>query len=307
MHRSIESETVARRTMTKRKILSASLLLLLATDTGAWGPEGHRIVGQAAFGLLDAAARAEVLAIFDLPPGADPDAALDTACNWPDSIREEPGWRWSAPLHYVNVSRLGGGYQRERDCPDGRCVTEGILEYASRLGYGGSANSADERYQALAFVCHLVADLHQPLHAGFRDDRGGNNVQVEYRGEEMNLHRFWDAGVVRTHLRDESEMVDWLTAAGARVAAQDWKPGDVVEWTNESHALAAGSAYPAGRVIDDAFADRSWSVTVVQWERAAGRLAQVLNAVLGGQEVLLETGSEIPGDPETDAGVPRSR
>jgi hypothetical protein len=42
----------------------------------------------------------------------------------------------------------------------------------------------------------------------------------------------------------------------------------------------------------------------VQWERAAGRLAQVLNAVLGDGEVLLEAGSEVPGDPETDAGVP---
>ena len=293
--------------MPKLSLFTASLFLFLSIDTLAWGPEGHRVVGQAAFGLLDETARAEVLAVLDLPPGADPGKALDEACNWPDTIREEPGWRWSAPLHYVNVSRLGGGYQRERDCPDGRCVTEGILEYASRLGYDESAAGADSRYQALAFVCHLVADLHQPLHAGFRDDRGGNTVTVEYRGEEMNLHRFWDSGLVRTHLRDEGEMVNRLTAAGAPIAAQGWQPGDVVHWTDESHALAAGFAYPAGRIVDEAFADRSWSITVVQWERAAGRLAQVLNAVLGDGEVLLEAGSEVPGDPETDAGVPRNR
>ena len=81
----------------------------------------------------------------------------------------------------------------------------------------------------------------------------------------------------------------------------------MVAWTDESHALAADSAYPAGRVIDAEFADRSWSVTVGQWERAAGRLARVLNAVLGENEVRLAPGSEVPGDAETDAGVARGR
>ena len=298
---------MARKRMTKLNFLKVPLLLLCTSNALAWGPVGHRVIGEAAFGLLDDAARAEVLVLLGLPPGADPGDALDEACNWPDTIREQPGWRWSAPLHYVNVARLGGGYQRERDCPDGRCVTEGILEYASRLGYGETTNGADDRHQAFAFVFHLVADLHQPLHAGFRDDRGGNTVMVEYRGEEMNLHRFWDSGLVRTRLQDEGEMVSWLTAVGARAAAQDWKPGDVVAWTDESHALAARFAYPTDSVIDEAFADRGWSITVVQWERAAGRLAQVLNAVLGESEVVLEPGSEVPGDPEADTGVPRSR
>jgi hypothetical protein len=293
--------------MPKLSFFTASLLLFVSVDTIAWGPEGHRVVGQAAFGLLDETARAEVLAVLDLPPGADPGEALDAACNWPDTIREQAGWRWSAPLHYVNVARLGGGYQRGRDCPDGRCVTEGILEFANRLGYPEATNGAEDRYQAFAFVCHLIADLHQPLHAGFRDDRGGNTVMVEYRGEEMNLHQFWDSGLVRTRLRDETAMVNRLAAAGTGTAARDWHPGDVVAWTDESHALAADSAYPAGRVIDEVFADRSWTITVMQWERAAGRLAQVLNAVLGDNEVLLEAGSEVPGDPETDAGVPRRR
>ena len=289
------------------KSLPFTLLLFLASDALAWGPEGHRIIGQAALGLLDESARAEVLALLDLPQDRDPGEALDRACNWPDTIRERAGWRWSAPLHYVNVARKGGGYRRERDCPDGRCVTEGILQYANRLAYTETTNGADERRQAFAFLCHLVADLHQPLHAGFRDDRGGNTGMVEYRGEEMNLHRFWDSGLVRTRLDDERAMVDWLAASGATVASQAWEPQLVVAWTDESHALAATAAYPDGREIDEAFADRSWSVTVGQWERAAGRLAQVLNAVLGDNELRLEPGSEVPGDAESDAGVARGR
>ena len=290
--------------MTPMKLFTATLLLFLVPEALAWGPEGHRVIGLAAFGLLDDSARAKVIDILERPPGSAPGEALSEACNWPDTIRERPGWRWSAPLHYVNVARLGDGYQRERDCPDGRCVTEGILEYANLLGYTEKKSDANVRYQAFAFVCHLVADLHQPLHAGFRDDRGGNTVMVKYRGEEMNLHRFWDSGLVRTHLRDENEMVERLTALAAKEAARDWNPREIVAWTDESHALAADSAYPAGRVIDAGFADRSWIITVDQWERAAGRLAQVLNAVLGDGDVRLESGSEVPGDAKTDAGVP---
>ena len=55
--------------MPKLSFFTASLSLFLSIDTLAWGPEGHRVVGQAAFGLLDETARAEVLAVLDLPPG----------------------------------------------------------------------------------------------------------------------------------------------------------------------------------------------------------------------------------------------
>lgn len=293
--------------MTARNIFCTTLLLALASDALAWGPEGHRVIGRAAFGLLDDPARAEVVDLLGLAPGADPAQALADACNWPDTVREQPGWRWSAPLHYVNIPRLGDGYRRERDCPDGRCVTEAILDYANRLANAEATGDAEARFQAFAFVCHLVADLHQPLHAGFRDDRGGNTVLVEYRGEEMNLHRFWDSAVIRSHLENENRMVERLGASGARTAAQDWNPAEVVAWTDESHGLAAEFAYPAGNAIDEAFAERSWSITVGQWERAAGRLAQILNAVLGENEVRLEPGSEVAGDPEADPGVPRRR
>ncbi len=103
---------------------------MLATtpmDLPAWGPEGHRVIGRAAFDLLDDTARERVLGLLGDPAPAGVPGALDEACNWPDAIRDRDGWRWSAPLHYVNIPRHDDRYDRERDCPDGRCVTEGIL------------------------------------------------------------------------------------------------------------------------------------------------------------------------------------
>ena len=57
---------------------------------------------------------------------------------------------------------------------------------------------------ALAWLFHLVDDIHQPLHTAQlftvehpNGDRGGNEicVRVTQTGQPMDLHRFWD-GVI---------------------------------------------------------------------------------------------------------------
>ena len=270
--------------MKTRISLLICIAVFAARDLEAWGPEGHRIIGRAAFELLDDSARATVLDLLGNPrDDAGIAREIDFACNWPDRIREQPRWSWTAPLHYVNIPRHTDSYDRSRDCPDGRCVTEGILDFADQLSYPELEKK--KRWQAFAFVCHLVADLHQPLHAGFRDDRGANSVEIVYRDEDWNLHQFWDGVLVRERLEDEDGMVDRLAAAGREISTRDWHAPDVRKWTEESHALAKSSAYPENSVIDDAFADRSWVIVGERWELAAGRLAQVLNATLGDNDV----------------------
>lgn len=53
----------------------------------------------------------------------------------------------------------------------------------------------EKRLLALKYVVHLAADIHQPLHAGFGDDRGGNSYQVQALGKGTNLHALWDGGL----------------------------------------------------------------------------------------------------------------
>ena len=49
---------------------------------------------------------------------------------------------------------------------------------------------------ALKFLIHFIADLHQPLHAADHDDKGGNCIGLSPRhGRETNLHAYWDVGV----------------------------------------------------------------------------------------------------------------
>lgn len=248
----------------------------------SWGEEGHRIVGEEALTLLDETARTAVLGI--LSNGLDP--GIGETCNWPDQVRETAQWEWSAPLHFVNIPRSSRHYERQRDCPDGLCVTEGIIEYANELTQTGL--DSIRRWQALAWVCHLVGDLHQPLHAAYKDDRGGNLVQIEYRAESDDLHEFWDQVVVEERLGPEDRWERVLEAPSWQRPANSWNPRETARWTDESHALAARFAYPPGRVISEGFADQTWLIIREQWQKASVRLAQILNATLGEGELTLD-------------------
>jgi hypothetical protein len=254
--------------------------LLSAAPAAAWGPLGHSLVGIAAVESTAAGTQAALRALFGADSPAGLSAAVGAACNWPDDYRETPAGAWSEPLHYVNMPRGIAAYDRQRDCPDGRCVTEAIVRYAAELGR--PELDAARRRDAFAWLCHLVGDLHQPLHAGFRDDRGGNQVRVVFRGRRDDLHEFWDAMLIENRL--PGGLDEALAMLCPAPAPQSWAPEDVVAWTEESHQLAATAAYPPdfvdGMDIDAAFADRSWLLIQAQWRQAARRLAAILDAVL---------------------------
>lgn len=267
--------------------------LLLPQTASAWGEQGHRIVGVLALTQLDQRARSAVENIL----GSGTDSAVGEACNWPDVVRETDDWEWSAPLHYVNIPRKAQHYDRQRDCRDGMCVTEAIVKYANELTREDL--DSERRWQAYAWLCHLVGDLHQPLHAGYKDDLGGNLLEIEYRGESYNLHQFWDSVVIREQLGYGEQWIRPLTQRKWTSAPLIWMPAYTLDWTNESHTLVDRSAYPPGRVIQQQFADQTWLIIRQQWQKAAIRLAQILNATLGEGEVRLE----VPGDPEAHTGV----
>jgi hypothetical protein len=217
-------------------------------------------------------------------------SAMTQACNWPDEIRESVDGEWSGPLHYANIPRGEAVYSAARDCPAHRdhidfperpaqhCVTEAIKFYAAGLGQPQA--SREQRWQAFAWLCHLVADLHQPLHAGFADDRGGNTIDVIFRDEPMNLHHFWDSALIDQEAGSWQYLIGELIEFPSVQAGSGWSPGMVDDWTGESHKLAAENAYPPSENIDEHFARQSWELTQQQIRLAAARLALIINTEL---------------------------
>jgi hypothetical protein len=173
--------------------------LVFSTQAAAWGSQGHQVVAAMAWELLQPATRAEVQRLLALEPGE----TLESLSTWADEHRNPA----TGPWHYVNFPRGNCQYDPERDCPDGNCVVAAIER--ERAIWASNANDKT-RLKALKYLVHLVADIHQPLHAGYRDDRGGNQFQLRAFMRGSNLHAVWDSGLLRQLDLDNAALVALL-------------------------------------------------------------------------------------------------
>lgn len=238
----------------------------------AWGPVGHSTIGILAVDQLNVNVRVELEKVV----GALDAQALEEACSWPDTVRETEEWSWSAPLHYINIPRGNFVYQQPRDCPTRQCATEAIKEYADQLA--DRQLDIEKRRQAFAWLCHVTGDLHQPLHAGFADDRGGNDFEVSFDDHQINLHGFWDYELIKLNAGSSQHLVRILNSPELVETDSDWSVNSVDDWTNESHELAKTVVYPATIILDEAYQQRSWAVAQKQMRLAASRLALIINS-----------------------------
>lgn len=263
--------------------LLAFALLAVAPAALAWGPLGHRIVADLAQPRLTPAVRAEVERLL----ASEHAASLADVADWADRLRDDPApgmavlARETAPLHYVNMH---GSciYKPVRDCPDGRCVVHAISHYARILG--DRSLPIAERAQALNFVVHFVGDAQQPLHAGYRDDKGGNEVQVQFAGKGSNLHRVWDSGLLSTRHLDAAEYAALLDRQGPLHPPGPVAPFDsaAAQWVEQSCRIVMDDGvYPSGHRIGAAYVERMRPIAERQLRRGGARLAALLNRVLG--------------------------
>jgi hypothetical protein len=267
-------------------VLASFALIGHSAQTFAWGSDGHSAIGILAISQLQPDALTELENIVN-PLTKQ---AMIEACNWPDDKRETEEWAWSAPLHYINIPRNETVYSESRDCPEESghqhhpqrpkqlCATQGIKHYASELS--SQEATTLQRWQAFAWLCHLVGDLHQPLHAGFADDRGGNDFDVVFNNEQMNLHGFWDFAMIHQEAGSWQYLVGQLSAFPVIQAGSDWSPEMVNDWTNDSHNLASNSLYPATKTIRKNYVEQSWVLAQHQITLAASRLATIINSEL---------------------------
>ena len=255
-------------------LLAALLCPALALG---WGPHGHRTIGELAQRQLTPQAAA---AVADLLRG-EADPTLAGVANWADDMRssDQDFARRTARWHYVNIHDRDCNYDPARDCPDGNCVVAAIDAQLRVLGDRTQPRAS--RVQALKFVVHFIGDEHQPFHAGNRDDRGGNDFQVNYRGQGSNLHALWDDTILPRDAADPARYAAQLTTI--TVAASDLRidAGSAQRWAEEScRAIDANALYPPTHTIDDAYLDAHRALAEQRLRVAGARLAAELNAVL---------------------------
>jgi hypothetical protein len=284
--------------------LLAALLVLLAPAQAAlaWGPEGHRMVGDIASRFLIPKASARVLELLESDRLADGQPSgrrtLGEIAYWADEIKETDWGKRRGPWHYDDVP-LCEKSAYEKYCRNGRCASAQLARHIEILADEGA--SRRRRNEALKWIVHLVGDIHQPLHAGNRGDRGGNRVQVSFFGERdnlpygsINLHAVWDVHMVRRLISDRGGERAIVSAPLSEAQSGAWEKGSIADWIGETHLLARDVAYPLLPVpsacsnkitgvvpIDREYYSRAAPVIEIQIRKAGIRLARVLNDALG--------------------------
>lgn len=256
-------------------LLGAALLAaLLPAQAWAWGAQGHRLVARIAETRLDPEARAEVDRLLAIEPGA----TLSSIAPWADELRaNDPSLgRKSARWHYVNMAEDGCIYSPPKHCPDDNCVVEALKDQASILA--DRSRSDIERLQALKFVVHLAGDIHQPMHAGFAHDRGGNDLQLRFNNRGTNLHSLWDSGMFYPLRLDDDQFVARLQTLPTLDAAEPTLHSNIAVWAEQScHIARQDGIYPQERKLDDHYADQWRPTAEAQLVLAGERLAALLN------------------------------
>jgi hypothetical protein len=252
--------------------LFACLAVLAPIPALAWGPEGHEVVALIATHHLSGTAQAEVARLLG---GA---AMMVQESNWADEIRDRR--RDTGSWHYVDIPLAARGYDTRRDCPQNDCVVaqiENDLRALSNRRLGDGA-----RRDALRFLIHFAADIHQPLHAEDDDDRGGNQVRVTIGRYRATLHRVWDSEVVETQGHDAQDAADAIERSLSPQQRQAWASGTPAQWADEAHAIARDQIYPPlqGRHelrLPRDYAWRQAAIVRIQLAKAGLRLAWMLN------------------------------
>jgi hypothetical protein len=243
----------------------------------AWGRLGHRAAARLSLERLTPAARQAVSELLE------PGESLADVSTWADEVRRDRPE--SGPWHYVNVPITESHYS-DRFCGAGGCVVSKIEEFRATLADRSAPRS--QRRDALRFLVHFVQDMHQPVHVGDRQDRGGNDLQVQFFGNGSNLHRVWDSGLVERAYPDEPSLLRGLTEEASGDGAVGWAGGTVREWADESLAAARGAYHDPmadrdlrkGAKLSEAYLAANLPVARRRLAQAGVRLAAVLNQAL---------------------------
>ena len=272
------------------------LLLLVPSPALAWWDYGHETIARIAY--LEA--RPETRAAIDrllalsrrLETPTCPARTIEQMSHWADCVRAlRDRYSYTTLWHYQNID-VCRPFDPESACRDGNCVSAQIERNARLLA--DRSLPARERVMALAFLVHFVGDLHQPLHAADRSDRGGNGLRVSYGiiAGRTNLHIVWDGYLAERAISTPPPDARGLLAGLRATDKAAMRAGSVTDWGFESWQASRDFAYglllgdpcappPAERpVVTEAMTQRLIPIVRLQVSRAGLRLARLLDEAL---------------------------
>lgn len=314
----------------KKSMLTVSLLafaLLLPQTALGWNYAGHEVVARIAWEKMEPQTRWRVMALLmQAPPDADLVSLMPSdgrpliirqrdffmlASTWPDIMRSDefPERRKKyhrSIWHFTNFfwKQVDG---RAVDVPELQPEKTNIVE---RLGFlekevVDTRVAPAQRGIDVAWILHLVGDVHQPLHTSARvtelepkGDQGGNLFLLSPQGtppeETRRLHGYWDDILLKSFPRGKDEAE---TAYANRVASlimqrhpeakmkERLRRGEYAAWAQEGLTVARTTIYPSWlkrfQMPPEKYRRQAYNTAEPAIALAGYRLADMLDALFG--------------------------
>ncbi len=252
-----------------KKILSLAVVLSLIISVPqrsfAWGKIGHGIVAEIAFHFLDSSTKDAVHKYLG-------STTIEEASTWMDDMRSDHSYDYMKSWHYVNIEK-GQAYTETKDGNVINALNKAITELEHRDNM-----SKDDIKKDLMIIFHLTGDLHMPLHVGYEEDKGGNDIHVKYLGKPTNLHRVWDTEIIESEKITPNDCLAQLKNFN-KSEIDGLKKIDVENWTHEPRSLLTNVYAFKDDTIDQAYIDKNKKVVEMQLLIAGIRLSSVLEQI----------------------------
>ena len=309
----------------KTLLLITLCILSPLSHAAAWGDLEHMMAAAIAYDRLTPEVRDKVTSlvrlnpryatwVIDVPEQEKARIAFLRASRWPDDIKSDPAYRQDGrnngnrPLGRKAARNIGytdklmHKYWHFIDLPfspDSTKLADPLIPNAKtqiallRATLKSSTSTIYLKSYDLVWLIHLVADVHQPLHAVSRFDRahvkgddGGNGVLVCRAPcqKQEKLHAFWDHVLgVGTDTAVASEKAKQLPVADPELASIS----DESAWIRESfevaqtHVYAPPIAVGAGPYeLTDEYLEAAQDLAAQRIALAGARLANLINDAL---------------------------
>ena len=313
--------------MLKIKFLFLLVVVCLTPLVSAfgWDDVGHKTVAFIAWQKMTPQAREQAIKVLR---GAPEDSTLGAyfmsdsrslaarqldyfmlSATWADSVRDRDfkvriAKYQHGPWHYLDTfwRDANGKPELVTGLEDGKeNAVERLFFFDKSLRDAATTN--EDKALALAWILHLVGDIHQPLHASGRvtaeepkGDQGGNLFVITPKDapNKDSLHWFWDSIIVRNIPRGDSCDDDYIPNIANQIVksypesnfASRLDLGKFDSWQQESYRIASTKVYPAtlkrNEMPSDDYKKMALQVSEEQIALAGYRLGAMLNQVFGG-------------------------
>ncbi|WP_027126658.1 S1/P1 nuclease [Gelidibacter mesophilus] len=212
---------------------SISLLIIIAAlfvnsnsySAKKWGATGHRVVGAIADQYTTNKTKRHLKKILN-------HQSLAFVSTFGDEIKSDKRFKEFSIWHYVNMP-LDVKYEDSKKNPEGDLVS-GIAQ-CKRIIKDENSSDEDKAFY-LKMLIHLIGDLHQPLHIGREEDKGGNDIKVKWNFRESNLHKVWDSQMIETYGMSYSELAENASYI-PKNEVKALQRGSVIDWVNDTQHL----------------------------------------------------------------------